>query len=101
LALFRLRMEGNYEKQLMEWLSKKRDSELVKFRPMALRSSLRLPDSAFDLTPEENSRLLIDSLEALVRRNEEKGIDLLLSLIEDGNPKNRPILAGLLLQMMQ
>ncbi|MBI2743177.1 MAG: HEAT repeat domain-containing protein [Chlamydiales bacterium] len=101
LALFRLRLDGNYEKQLMEWLGAKKESELFRFRPMTMRSSLRLADCSFELTPEEHSKLLIESLEALVRRYEEKGLDLLLTLLQEGNPKNRPILAGLLLQMMQ
>lgn len=101
LALFRLRQEGNYEKVLMEWLNTKKGSELFQFRPMTMRSALRLADCSFELTPEEHSQLLIHSLEALVRRYEEKGLDFLLTLLQEGNPKNRPILAGLLLQMMQ
>jgi HEAT repeat protein len=101
LALFRLRQEGPYEKQLLEWMEKRKESELIRFRPMALRSSMRLPECSFDLTPEENSRLLIDALEAFANLHEEKGIDLLFSLIQNGNPKNRPILAGLLLRTIQ
>lgn len=101
LALFRLRHEGEHEKQLMGWLSQKKESEIIRFRPMATRTSFRLPEAAFELTPEENSRLFIDSLEAIAERHEEKGIDLLLTLILEGNPKNRPLLAGLLLQMIQ
>lgn len=101
LALFRLRQEGDHEKQLMNWLSQKKEVEMIRFRPMAVRSSFRLPETAFELTPEENSKLFIDSLEAVAQRHEEKGIDLLLKLIEEGNPKNRPLLAGILLQMIQ
>lgn len=101
LALFRLRQEGDHEKQLMNWLSQKKQVEMIRFRPMAVRSSFRLPEAAFELTPEENSKLFIDSLEAVAQRHEGKGIDLLLALIQEGNPKNRPLLAGILLQMIQ
>ena len=101
LALFRLRRDGLHEKHLMAWLQDKKAHEMVRFRPMALRSSLRLPDSAFELTPEENSRLIVDTLEAIAERHEESGIDLLLTLIAEGNPKNRPLLAGLLLRMIE
>jgi HEAT repeat protein len=101
LALFRLRQEGDHKKQLIEWLDQRKQNELFRFRPMTARSQLKLSDHAFELTPEENSQLLIDTLEAIAGHHEQEGINLLLTLLKNGNPKNRPLLAGLLLRMIQ
>ena len=60
----------------------------------------KLSDS-FDLTPEENSRLLIEAYQAFAERNDERSIDTLIEVIKEGNPKNRPALAGLLLRAIQ
>jgi hypothetical protein len=50
------------------------------------------------LTPEDASRLLVESFESLVQTQDDLGIDLLLEAIKDGNRKNRYALAGLLIR---
>ena len=100
LALFRLRQEGPYELRLYEWLSNKKKDEMIRFRPLAARQPNR-KESNFELTPEENSRLLIESYAALAERHDSKSIDALLLALKEGSPKNRPLIAGLLLRAIQ
>ncbi len=101
LGLFRLKENGPYEALVKEWIHKQKSEEMIRFRPVVARSNYRMPESSFELTLEESSRLLIDSLQALADRHEEISIDMLLSLLKEGNPKNRYILAGLLLHAIQ
>lgn len=100
LALFRLKKEGPYERALLDWVAQNKKSDLIRFRPL-IPIDQRLSDSPFELTPEDNSRLLIDSYQALADRHNETGINLLLDSIREGNPKNRYVLAGLLLRALQ
>ena len=62
---------------------------------------MRFPDSSFDLTPEESSRLLIESYQALAEKHDAKSIDSLLEALKEGNAKNRYVLSGLLLLAIQ
>lgn len=101
LGLFRLKEEGPHEKLLLDWIYQKRNSEMIRFRPLVPKAQVRLAEYTFDLTPEENCRLLVDSLQAIADRHEEKSIDILLTLIKEGHGKNRSLLAGLLLHAIQ
>ncbi len=99
LALYRLKQSGPHEHFLRDWMSRQKKSELIRFRPMLTRDQ-KLSD-AFDLTPEEHSRLLLETYQAFAERNDAKSIDILIDVIKEGNPKNRPALAGLLLRAIQ
>ena len=100
LALFRLKKEGIYERFLLDWIAQNKNSDLIRFRPV-VPIDKRLSDSPFELTPEDNSRLLIESYQALADRHNETGINLLLDSLKEGNLKNRYVLAGLLLRALQ
>lgn len=99
LALYRLKQQGPHEHFLRDWMEHQKKSELIRFRPMLTRDQ-KMSD-AFDLTPEENSRLLIETYQAFAERNDARSIDTLIEVIKEGNPKNRPALAGLLLRAIQ
>lgn len=100
LALFRLRQEGPYEQRLYDWLYSKKKDDLIRFRPLSARMPNR-KETTFELTPEENSRLLIESYGALADRHDDKSIDALLFALKEGKEKNRPLIAGLLLRAIQ
>jgi hypothetical protein len=72
---------------------------MIRFRPV-LPSSNRIEEikNSYEFTPEENSRLLIECYEAFASKHDNKGIDILLEALRNGHPKNRPVLAGLLIQ---
>ena len=53
------------------------------------------------LTPKETSRLLIEGYETLAESHTMDAIDLLVEAIKGGNKKNRYVLAGLLLKVIQ
>ncbi len=100
LVLFRMKKEGPYKQQLMDWVSQNKKSDMIRFRPI-VQIDQRLSDSPLELTPEDSSKLLIDAYQALADRHDEIGINFLLDSIKEGNPKNRYVLAGLLLRALQ
>ncbi len=100
LALFRLKLIP--KETLLNWITLKKTNEMIRFRPMLpwdVRSSEKA--SAFELTPEENSRLLIECYQTLSLEHDEKGIDIILDGLKTGHIKNRSVLAGLLIQAIQ
>lgn len=96
LALYSMGEEGPYGDQLKEWVLKQQKMELIRFRtylPWEAREA-----SKYELTPEETSKLLVDTFEAFARSQSDKGIDVLLEAIAHGNDKNKYALAGLLIR---
>lgn len=100
LALFRLKQAGPYEKSISSWIDQVKKTQMIRFRPM-VPFNLRQTRSTFELTPEESSRLLIESYQAFADRHDEQSIDILLEGIKTGNPKNRSALAGLILRAIE
>lgn len=100
LALFRMGKEGPYEEYLKEWLSRNKESEMIRFRPVVTLDK-RLVNSPHELTPEDSSRLLIEVYQTMAERQQESSIDILLDALANGNIKNRYVLAGLLLRTLQ
>ncbi len=102
LALLRIKRLEKYENAILQWISLKKNTEMIRFRPM-LPWNARMTEAtaAYELTPEENSRLLIECYQTLVSKHDETSIDILLDGIKTGQSKNRPVLAGLLIQAIQ
>jgi HEAT repeat protein len=98
LALFNLKEEGPYQRNIIEFLKENRSKELIRLRS-TLPWNMRLSDS-YHLTPEESSSLLIRSYEALSEKLNEEGIDILLEAVEKGLEHNRAVLAGILIHTM-
>jgi len=70
---------------------------MIRFKE-ALPFDIRLKDTSFELTPDDSARLLIESYQALSDRHEEECIDILIKALQGGNPKNRCVIAGLILK---
>lgn len=102
LSLFRLQIAGPYEQSLLSWISQKKNTEMIRFRPM-LPWNVRISEKSnpFELTPDENSRLLIECYQAFTQQHNEQSVDILLEGLKDGHLKNRSVLAGLLIQALQ
>lgn len=100
LALYRMGKEEPYATELKDWIARNKGSEMIRFRPMVPMDK-RLANSPHELTPEDSSRLLIEAYQTLAEKQQESSIDILLSALRDGNPKNRYVLAGLLLRTLQ
>ena len=62
---------------------------------------MRDSEGAYQLTPQETSKLLVDSFDAFLKTQDDKGIDIVLEAIQNGNPKNKYALAGLLIHATQ
>lgn len=100
LALYQLKEEGPYAQCLRDWVKSQNKIGLIQFRPLALWDKRDI-DAPYILTPEETSRLLVDSMQAFASLHDKEGIEILLDAIRDGNAKNRYALAGLLVRATQ
>jgi HEAT repeat protein len=99
LSLYRLKVEGPYEEQLINWVKARGSEELIQFREEAKSSTFS--GAPHQLTPEETSRFLVEACQTLASAQNLAGIDALLHAIAYGNPKNRYALAGLLLRTIE
>lgn len=95
LALYRLKEED--EEYVHRWVMRQKEAELIRLRPL-LPWKYRTYSAELTLTPEETSRLLIETFLSMAQRREEKSIAFLLEAIQKGNPDNRYALMGLLMQ---
>lgn len=102
LALLRMKQPGPYEQSILNWIAMRKNTEMVRFRPM-LPWNVKISEksNAFELTPEENSRLLILCYQTLAERHDEMSIDIILEGLKSGHAKNRFVLAGLLICALQ
>lgn len=97
LSLFRLEEEGPSEEYLQQWVMNQKETELIQFKEI-VSWKYRLQENVYAISPEETSRLFIDTFLSLVSRREEKSITFLLKAIQQGNPYNRYALMGLLMK---
>lgn len=102
LALLRLKKGEQYKGAIKQWISFKKNTEMIRFRPM-LSWDVRLSEktSSFELTPEEHSRLLIECYQTIALEHDDQSIDIILDGLKNGHSNNRTVLAGLLIQAIQ
>lgn len=100
LALYRMKEEGPYAENLKVWVARQNQEELIRFRTW-LPWDVREEDSTYELTPNETSKLLIESFETMALQQDESGITILLDTIQYGNEKNKYALTGLLMRASQ
>lgn len=100
LALYKMKEEGPYAENFKQWITKQQDEDLIRFRTF-VPWEMRDKDGSYQLTPQETSRLLVDSFEAFASTQDDRGVDILLEAIRNGNQKNRYALAGLLIHSTQ
>lgn len=97
LALYRLQEEGPWASDLKQWVEVHHKTQLIQLRPVIPWEAGR-NSSQYALTPEETSRLLVESLEALIDQRDPQAISILLNALESGHETSRPVFAGLLLR---
>lgn len=101
LALYRMKQPGPYADNLEAWVTQQRNVDLIRFRPLVPLDVRTMNDAPFELTPQETSRLLVEAFESFVANQDDKGIDVLISVIQSGNQKNKYALIGLLMRAIQ
>lgn len=101
LALYRSGAPHFDEKPFFAWIDKEKNHHMIQFKMEGSTKKNKEPASIYSLTPEETSRLLVESFTALASRQDPQSIEVLLRAIAHGHPKNRPVLAGLLLLAIQ
>ncbi len=99
LSLFRLNKDEKAKEQFLSRLPSIQSQPLIQFRPMVERGSEKV-GGRFELTPEEHSRLLLESCEALAMKKDLHSIDQIVEALKKGHPDNRPALAGILLNAL-
>lgn len=97
LALFRMGQEGIYEAYVNNWVLQHKNDSLTNLNPSSHRPQLP-KGSTYQLTTEEKTRLLIDMFTALAAK---QNAHTLVEALIKGNPKNRYLLAGLLLKAIE
>ncbi len=97
LGLYRMGVEGPYRQIIHHFVREWNSEELIRFRPL-IPTHEEMLEAAYQLTPEEISRILVESLEALVQMQDNDVIDILLDALCHGNEKNRYALAGVLIR---
>jgi HEAT repeat protein len=100
LALYRMQYPGFSEQYLLDFIHNHQEIQIVQFRPSMQRELTQVP-SIFELTPEEKSRFLIETYEAIADKKEEKSIQILVEALAKAEGANRFILAGILLRALQ
>lgn len=98
LALFQLDQPGPWRDNLIEWISNEKKHPLVRLRPVVPWNSKPAKKNPFELSFEEKSQLLIESYLAIALRQEEPGLDLILSQLAHPHAKNKYALAGILIK---
>lgn len=100
LALYRMKVPGPYAQNLRDWVTKQQDLDFIKFRPV-VPFELREQTTSYQLTPEETSRLLVESFETLADSRDEASLTLLIEALRSGNRRNPYALSGLLMRATQ
>lgn len=98
LSLYRLDPQGPYLSKLIETVKELQQTALIRFRPLMPWKVRKQKVSLYTLTPEEQSRLFINTMLTLASQKDPAAIDILLKTITEGNRKNRAALAGLLIR---
>lgn len=97
LALYRMGEKGPYFENLKNWILSQQNVDLIRFRPM-VPLEMRSNKGRYELTPEETSRLLVEAFESFLQTQDDRGINILLHTIRNGNKNNKYVLAGLLIR---
>lgn len=101
LALYKLKEAGPYAENLRTWVTQQQNIDMIRFRPIVPWNLRNEVETSFNLTAQETSRLLVEAFEAFVTTQDDKGIEMLISVIQSGNPKNKYALIGLLMRAIQ
>lgn len=97
LALYRMGEKGPYFDNLKHWILAQQNIDLIRFRPI-VPLEMRWNKVRYELTPEEASRLLVEAFESFLLTQDDRGINILLHTIRNGNKNNKYVLAGLLIR---
>lgn len=92
LTLYRIQKKPEWGAMLREWAKEKNQTFFLQLEPRGSHKDRYL------LSPEQTSGLLIQIFETFAAERDPEGIQMLLEGIALGHPKNRYVLAGLLLR---
>ncbi|MGE3954523.1 MAG: HEAT repeat domain-containing protein [Parachlamydiales bacterium] len=101
LALFRAGEKGPYRERVTEWVERQQKIALIQLKPPPSWEERLKSASPYTLAPEQTSRLLLESFEALALKRDTTAINSILEALARGNPHNRYALAGLLLRVLE
>ncbi|MEX0961559.1 MAG: HEAT repeat domain-containing protein [Simkaniaceae bacterium] len=97
LGLYRNQTKNHDHTLFYKWLGSEKDHYLFQFAAKGSTKKDNELNTQFALSPEDKSRLIIESYQALVEAHDPEAIFLIMNALIHGHPKNRYLLAGLLL----
>jgi HEAT repeat protein len=97
LALYKLTEEAKYEKYVIDWILRNKDTEIIKLKNV-LPKHQRFEKTLYSLTAEEKNKLLLDMYNVIAQRQNEAQVDILINAIKVTIPENRFALAGLIIK---
>jgi len=100
LALTKLHIDNPYRGRIEAWVRAQKDTEMIQFRPLTGKTASETSFN-YQLTPQENSALLVEALMLFAHAHETASIDLLLEVLRNGHPNNQPVIAGLLMKALE
>ena len=100
LALCKLKAEDVYFDHILTWLKSNYKTEMIRFKPVMAKSKAEA-NLKYELTTEESSALLVEAYIQISQQQTEESLDLLIEGIKQGHPKNRGLMAGLLLKAIE
>lgn len=98
LALYRMGEPGPWEGQLLSWLREQGQHQIIQLKETPEWDPDQLV-SPHDLSAEQTSQLIIEALETLAARQSLQGQLLVMEWLRTGHPRNRFVLAGILMRM--
>lgn len=97
LALYRMDEPGPHKQDVQKWALEQCHNSMISLSPI-LPWEIHHQTEPMELTPNENSKLLFETLQTLAQEQNHENISILLEALRDGNHNNKPIIAGLLLR---
>lgn len=101
IGLYRVEGSRHESKKIREWLMAHKKQEMVEINPTPVVTNASALISGYTLSPQEDTLLFLQALEAVVEKQQEESISIVLDLLASGHVKNQPVLAGLLLRATQ
>ncbi|AAD18174.1 HEAT repeat domain-containing protein [Chlamydia pneumoniae] len=101
LAIYNLTKDPEKKRSLHDYAKKLIQETLLFVDTENQRPHPSMPYLRYQVTPESRTKLMLDILETLATSKSSEDIRLLIQLMTEGDAKNFPVLAGLLIKIVE
>ena len=99
LSLWKLTKNKYHRNYIEKWIKNTGKHKIIDISQN--KNTQKFDSSRYELSLDEKSHLLIDSLLNISKNHDSDGLDCIIELIINGHEKNIPLLAGVLLKTIQ